>query len=387
MQNSLVAVVLLLLFSACNEKNKKNRNREPYASTFDLAEFKSKATKIDNVIQSKINNGFNGAVLIASKGHILYEKYSGYANFEDSLLLKPNSKFQLASLSKTFTAVAVMQLVEQGKLSLDLSVQDYYPSFPYEGVTLRSLLSHRSGLPYYEYSLDEYARKSKSLPSNQDLMNWWATISPTPNVRNPPDHFFSYNNTNFALLAALVEKVTSVTFEEYIHEHIFEPLGMKNSILATELSDSTHVASITWGYQGKKRLNKHYWDNILGDKGVYSTPQDLYKWYKNIKAEKILLKTSLREMYTPRSFEYPGLRNYGYGFRLWLNEKQQTDYIYHTGWWKGYNSIMFFDLREDFVIILLSNRYDRSVYYIKDIIDILHGGNKRTTVEENILDL
>ena len=97
-------------------------------------------------------------------------------------------------------------------------------------------------------------------------------------------------------------------------------------------------------------------------------------------------KELLREAYTPRSFEYPGLRNYGYGFRLWLNSKQQTDYVYHTGWWKGYNTIMFFDLREDFVVILLSNRFNRDVYFIKDILDVLHGGDKTSTVEENILD-
>jgi CubicO group peptidase (beta-lactamase class C family) len=91
-------------------------------------------------------------------------------------------------------------------------------------------------------------------------------------------------------------------------------------------------------------------------------------------------------MYTPRSFEHPGLRNYGYGFRLWVNELQQTEYIYHTGWWKGYNTIMFFDLREDFVVILLSNKYNRDVYNVKEIVNVLHGREKQSTLEENILD-
>lgn len=386
MRLSIISVVLLCLIACKDDKWEKEKPKQ-YISTFDPTNQKSKASRIDKIIESKINNGFNGAVLIASQGHILFEKYHGFENFEDSLLLKPSSRFQVASLSKTFTAVAVMQLVEKGKLSLDLTVKDYYPDFPYEGVTLRSLLSHRSGLPYYEYALDKYARESKTLPSNQDLMKWWLAITPTPPTRNLPDHFFSYNNTNFAILAALVEKVTDRSFEKYIHENIFENVKMDRSMLATEVTDSTHSKGITWGYEGRRRIQKHYLDNILGDKGVYSTPQDLYQWYRAIKEEKLLDKSSLREMYTPRSFEYPGLRNYGYGFRLWLNDKQQTDYIYHTGWWKGYNSIMFFDLREDFVIILLSNRYDRSVYYIKDIIDALHDGKKSTTVEENILDL
>jgi CubicO group peptidase (beta-lactamase class C family) len=110
------------------------------------------------------------------------------------------------------------------------------------------------------------------------------------------------------------------------------------------------------------------------------------KYYNVLKSGSIVSKENLREMYTPRSFEHPGIRNYGYGFRLWVNKLQQTDYIYHTGWWKGYNTIMFFDLRDDFVIILLSNKYNRSVYNIREMVDILHDEKKRSSLEENILD-
>lgn len=340
-----------------------------------------KAALIEQVIQQKLGEGFNGNVLIAQKGVIVYQNSFGFAN--DSVKNNLQSKFQLASLSKTFTAVAVMKLAEQGKLGLDYTVKDYYPNFPYDGITIRSLLCHRSGLPFYQYTFDKTVRETKIYPTNQQIMEWFATVQPTPKMFNQPDHYFGYNNTNFAILAALVEKVTGKDFDTYMRENIFRPIGMKDSYIVTTKNDSINI-NRTVGYQFGRKLPKDYYDDISGDKGVYSTLHDLLKWYEALKTNAIISKESFREMIMPRSFEFPGLRNYGYGFRLWVNAKQQTDYVYHTGWWKGYNTIMFFDPREDFVIILLSNKYNRSVYNIKQIIEIMHGGN--STMEESILD-
>jgi CubicO group peptidase (beta-lactamase class C family) len=340
-----------------------------------------KAILIEQVIQRKLAEGFNGNVLIAQKGVIIYQNAFGFAN--DTVKNNLQSKFQLASLSKTFTAVAVMKLAEQGKLGLDYTVKDYYPNFPYEGITIRSLLCHRSGLPFYQYTFDKMVRESKIYPTNQQIMEWFATVKPTPKIFNQADHYFGYNNTNFAILAALVEKVTGKDFEKYMHENIFGPAGMKDSYIVTTKNDSINI-NRTVGYQFGRKLQKDYYDDISGDKGVYSTLSDLLKWHTALKNNTLISKESFREMIMPRSFEFPGLRNYGYGFRLWVNTKQQTDYVYHTGWWKGYNTIMFFDPREDFVIILLSNKYNRTVYNIKQIIEIMHGGN--STMEESILD-
>lgn len=341
-----------------------------------------KAALIEQVIQQKIAEGFNGNVLVAQKGVIVYQNSFGFAN--DSVKNNLQSKFQLASLSKTFTAVAVMKLAEQGKLGLDYTVKDYYPNFPYDGITIRSLLCHRSGLPFYQYTFDKTVRETKIYPTNQQIMEWFATVQPTPKMFNQPDHYFGYNNTNFAILAALVEKVTGKDFDTYMRENIFRPIGMKDSYIVTTKNDSINI-NRTVGYQFGRKLPKDYYDDISGDKGVYSTLSDLLKWYEALKTNAIISKESFREMIMPRSFEFPGLRNYGYGFRLWVNAKQQTDYVYHTGWWKGYNTIMFFDPREDFVIILLSNKYNRTVYNIKQLIEIMHGGNA-TTMEESILD-
>ncbi len=344
-----------------------------------------KAAQIEQVIQQKIAEGFNGNVLIAQKGVIVYQKAYGFADFKDTIKNNLQSKFQLASLSKTFTAVAIMKLAEQGKIGLDYTVKDYFPNFPYDGITIRSLLCHRSGLPFYQYTFDKMVRETKVYPTNLQMMEWFATVQPTPKMFNQPDHYFGYNNTNFAILAALVEKVSGKPFDEYMRENIFKPTGMKNSFIVTTKNDSINTHR-TFGYQFGQRLPKDYYDDITGDKGVYSTVGDLFNWYKALKNNTLINKESFREMITPRSFEFPGLRNYGYGFRLWVDAKQQTDYVYHTGWWKGYNTIMFFDPREDFVIILLNNRYNRSVYNVKSLIDIMHGSNRSSTMEESILD-
>lgn len=388
----LLALVLLpSLFYSCDSGEKKidtsQRDellkQQKLDSTRTAIHAAKKEIELREFVNSKIRKGFNGSILVAQSGVVLCDTVIGFANFEDTMRIRHDTPFQLASLSKTFTSVAIMQLVEKGKLSLDLTVQDYYPDFPYEGVTLRSLLSHRSGLPYYEYNFDLKARKEKLYPDNQMLMDWFAKADPSPKAFNLPDHYFSYNNSNFAILAAIIEKASGLSFNDYLRKEVFDVLGMNNSYLATELRDSTNR---TFGYQNRRRIPFDIYDNIAGDKGVFSTTRDLLKWYKALRSESVLKKETLRELYTPRSFEFPGLRNYGYGFRLWLNDKQQTDYIYHTGWWKGYNTIMFFDLREDFVIILLSNRYNKDVYHIKEVIDILHDGEKKTSVEENILD-
>ena len=336
-----------LLFSCKNEKAKTEETPgEKVLSEAEIRKIKKeingdqKAQKIGEIINGKVAAGFNGSVLVAQKGVIIYENAFGFAS--DSIKNTIDSKFQLASLSKTFTAVAAMKMVQDGQIGLDNTVKDYYPAFPYEGVTIRSLLSHRSGLPYYQYEFDKKVRSEQIYPTNQQLMDWFNKAVPTPKMLNLPDHFFSYNNTNFAILAAIIEKVSGKSFEDYLKEKVLNPAGMNETFTGVSKNPLLNVNK-TVGYQNGRKLQKDFYDDIMGDKGIYSTTHDLLKWYNVLKSEKVLNKENLREMYTPRSFEHPGLRNYGYGFRLWVNDLQQTEYIYHTGWWKGYNTIMFFN--------------------------------------------
>lgn len=391
MRGGVILVLWGILFS-CTQNQKKEEKKKEAAEDRPLTaqEIQKIRKEIDADRKTQLleeafskKSGFNGTVLVAQKGIVLLEKATGFAH--DTVPNTIHSKFQLASLSKTFTALAIMKLVQEGKMGLDNTIQDFYPHFPYTGVTIRSLLSHRSGLPYYQYEFDKRVRGEKIYPNNQQVMQWFTEMKPTPKILNLPDHYFAYNNTNYAILGAIIEKVSGLPFARYMEENIFKPAGMQHTFTGT--STSLHLnEDRTYGYQNGRKLEKDFYDDIMGDKGVYSTAPDLLRYYNVLKTGKIVSKENLREMYTPRSFEHPGIRNYGYGFRLWVNKFQQTDYIYHTGWWKGYNTIMFFDLREDFVVIVLSNKYNRGVYNIREMVDILHGDHKNSSLEENILD-
>lgn len=350
-----------------------------------------KIQKIDALIRAKVRAGFNGNVLVAQRGVVLYKKAFGYAHFEKKDSLRENSKFQLASLSKTFTAVATLKLIEAGKVKLTDSVQRFIPDFPYHGIMVSDLLSHRSGLPNYAYAFDDsmkvnFYKREKPYPDNATILRWFATVNPRIRPYNVPGRHFSYSNTNYMVLAAIIERASGMTYEQFLRRNIFDPLGMHDTWVASTRNDSINM-NRTAGYQWNRRLPKDYYDDVVGDKGIYSTVGDLFKWYRALNGDCLLRKTLLAEAFLPRSFERKGTRNYGYGFRMHVNNQNQPEYIYHTGWWKGYNSIFWFSPKDDFVIILLGNRYNKGVYQIKELLEILHGHPSQAEPETGEVDV
>ncbi len=353
-----------------------------------------KIRQIEEIFQQKVRGGLNGNVLVAQKGMVLYKKCFGLGHFERSQrdTLVEDSKFQLASLSKTFTAVGALKLIETGKLKFEDTIQKFYPDFPYHSITIRELLSHRSGLPNYQYAFDDsmkvnFYKKEKPYPSNATIMRWFATVKPTPKAYNIPDRGFSYSNTNYMVLASIIEKVTGQSYETFIHKNIFEPLGMHQTFVATTKNDSINHHR-TAGYQWNRRIPKDYYDDVVGDKGIYSTTGDLFRWYRALNGDCLLPKKMLAEAFIPRSFEKKGAKNYGYGFRMMLNDAKQPEYIYHSGWWKGYNTMFWFSPKDEYVIIILGNRYNTTVYRVKELIDVLHGGSAdKMSTEENEVEM
>lgn len=348
-----------------------------------------KSGQIERIFQQKVREGFNGNVLVAQKGMILYKHCFGLGHFERSErdTLVEDSKFQLASLSKTFTAVGTLKLIEIGKLSFEDTIQKFYPDFPYHGITIRQLLSHRSGLPNYQYAFDDsmkvnFYKKEKPYPTNATIMHWFATVSPTPHAYNIPGRGFSYSNTNYMVLASIIEKVTGKSYESYIQSAIFKPLGMNNTFVATTKNDLFN-RNKTAGYQWNRRIPKDYYDDVVGDKGIYSTTGDLFRWYRALNGNCVLQKKTLQEAFIPRSFEKKGAKNYGYGFRMMLDENNQPEFIYHSGWWKGYNTMFWFSPKDEYVIIMLGNKYNKTVYRVKELVDILHEGKGRDNSTED----
>ncbi|TDB68952.1 serine hydrolase domain-containing protein [Arundinibacter roseus] len=342
-----------------------------------------KVGQIEEIFRKKRLSGFNGNVLIAQKGVVLYEKSFGYSHLRDKDTLRSQHAFQLASLSKPFTAVAILKLYEAKKVRLEDSIQHFFPDFPYRAITIKDLLCHRSGLPNYTYAFMDSVRHGKKYPSNLDVMRWFATVKPTPVPYNRPNRSFNYSNTNYLVLAAIVEKVSGVTFEAYLQKQILAPLGMTHTFLNTNAADST-LPFRTVGHQYGREVPKDYYDEVVGDKGLYSTTGDLYRFYKGLTANCLLSRKTMREAFSPRSFERKGMKNYGYGFRMHLDEREEARYIYHGGWWKGYNTMMWMNPADDFIIIILSNSYNRSVYQIKELLDILHGQVQTDDIEKDL---
>ena len=352
-----------------------------------------KTRQIEQIFQQKVRQGLNGNALVAQKGIVLYKHCFGLGHFERSQrdTLVEESKFQLASLSKTFTAIGTLKLIEAGKLSFEDTIQKFYPDFPYRGITIRELLSHRSGLPNYAYAFDDsmkvnFYKREKPYPNNATIMHWFATVKPTPKAYNIPGRSFSYSNTNYMVLASIIEKATGQSFESFIRSTIFEPLGMHHTYVATTHSDSINIHR-TAGYQWNRRIPKDYYDDVVGDKGIYSTIGDLFRWYRALNGDCLLQKKTLAEAFIPRSFERKGAKNYGYGFRMMLDGTNQPEYIYHSGWWKGYNTMFWFSPKDEYVIIILGNRYNTTVYRVKELIDVLHGSPKEAPTGDNEVEI
>jgi len=307
-------------------------------------------------------NSFNGSILVAKKGNIVYEDYRGYVNpavKKDSM--NTHSAFHLASVSKTFTAMAVLKLWEEGKLDINDSLSKYFKDFPYHGVTIKMLLSHRSGLPNYVHYLERYKWDKKRLVTNADVLN-------SLYVMHPPLQFitgkhFSYCNTNYALLALIIESVSGMPYKTFLENTFFKPLGMHDTYVFTTADETRSIPSFEWN---NRKFDFEYLDAVYGDKNIYSTVEDMLKWDQALYPGKLFTQKTLDSAFAPYSFEHKGVRNYGLGWRMTFLDNGKK-ILYHNGWWHGNNAVFIRLLDEEMTIIVLGNKFNRRVYQTKQI--------------------
>lgn len=309
------------------------------------------------------NSGFNGVVLAAKGGNIIFEKCKGMGHVGENDTLTTNTPFHIASVSKTITAMAVLKLWQDGKLNIDDEYSKYFPAFNYPGVTIRTLLDHRSGLPNYLYFMEDLGWDKSVYIKNQDVLDYLINFkSQLKNIATPGRHF-TYCNTNYALLALLVEKVSNTAFPDFLQKEFFKPLGMAHTFVFTHADSAKVNPSYDWRGQ---MIPLNFLDLVYGDKNVYATAEDLLLWDRALRTNLIFKPETLAEAYKPYSNEKPGVRNYGLGWRMniYPNGKKM---IYHNGWWHGYNASFIRLIDEDATIIVLGNKYTKVVYKAKSL--------------------
>ena len=372
-------------------------------------------------VANEMSEKLNGVMLVAVRDTVLLEHAYGELcltgepprrDVPENNQITETTLFDLASISKQFTAVAVLQLCSQGKISLNDTITKYFPNLPYNGVTIKHLLTHTSGIPeYFKFKYPVYG--SAAFVDNQQLLRVlekqkYAKTFPTGSK-------FEYVNTNYAILAALVAKVSGMPFEEYVHEHIFKPAGMENTYFFTELVgiDAKHGKKyadvdpktedvnvkplpmgevvnvpIARGYRKLSVMAKYdRLNGILGDKGIYSNVEDMLRWanamfmdYKILPEKWVNLasqrENQLKDGSLPKSI-------YGYGYRI-EESPEHGKLVYHGGLWNGFQNMFLYRPSDNVVIIFLSNLYNKAhAGRSNDMLNILDGIQDD---EETIMD-
>jgi CubicO group peptidase (beta-lactamase class C family) len=320
--------------------------------------------KMDSLLK-RINkrHDFNGAILIAKNEKIVYSNQIGIADFKKKAPLHKESIFQLASVSKQFTAAAIMLLTERDKIKLTDTVNVYFPDFPYKNVTIKNLLNHTSGLPKY-FWVAEHKWNQEKAPINSEMME----LLETSNVQRffKPGRNFDYSNTGYFVLASIVEKVSGISFSAFLKSNIFEPLQMKNSYVYSFENDSIRKNQLN-GYRLHRgwrhiKIRGSVNDAIVGDKNVYTTAEDLYRWTQGLNTGRLLTKESLELMYSKGETVYGREVPYGFGFRI--DTKGQKS-IYHHGKWNGFSTGLTKYLEDDLVVIVLEHTSYRGMQSLK----------------------
>lgn len=311
-------------------------------------------SKLDSLLKRiHKRHDFHGAILVAKNKKIVYQSQIGTADFKKKTLLNKESVFQLASVSKQFTAAAIMLLQQRNQLKLTDTVNTYFPNFPYKAVTIKTLLNHTGGLPKY-FWIAEHKWQQKKAPSNKEMME----LLTTSNVQRffKPGRNFDYSNTGYFVLASIVEKVSGTSFSSFLKNNIFEPLQMNHSFVYSFENDSIRENQLD-GYRLHRgwrhvKIPSTVNDAIVGDKNVYTTAEDLFKWTQGLNSGNLLTKESLALMFTKGETVYGRKVPYGFGFRIDTKEKNS---IYHYGKWNGFSTGLTTYLEDDLVVIVLEH--------------------------------
>ena len=352
-------------------KGKKSDGENDRISQEELADIISEDDTLEKIVdpayeeveryldEESAYKGFQGVALVAQGNEIKFAKAYGNADYDDNIVNKVNTRFAIASNTKQFTAVAIMQLMEDGKINLDDTIDKYFPKFKYANqITVRELLQMRSGLVDYLNAAELYFKDEESLKILNDYREkayfdeyvsdsrWTADIILNnlylSELQFEPGQAYDYCNTNYYLLGLIIEQASGVSYEDYIKENIFKPCGMKISSMSAEDTDAKGHGSVE---SGEIVVNPKF---TFAAGNIYTNVYDLLRWDRMLHTGKLLSQESYNEMITPSE-------DSGYGFGLIISD----GIIRHSGVIDGFNSYTEYDSAKDITIIILEN-YDPS---------------------------
>jgi CubicO group peptidase (beta-lactamase class C family) len=311
-------------------------------------------TKIDALMQAYNDpHGPGASVLVVKDGAVVERRSFGAADVEANVAATPQTNYRLASVTKQFTAMAVLILSHRGKLSLEDPISRFFPEFPLYGasITIRQLLTHTSGLPDYE----DYMPDGLIVPlRDADVLR---ILEQNPRPHFAPGMSYRYSNSGYSLLSLVVEHASGKTFATFLHDEIFSPLGMDGSV-AFENGIST-VSSRAYGYSRKGdgwiRTDQSLTSSVLGDGGIYSSIDDLVKWDRELTAPHILEAVAMLQAFTPAvKTDLPGNVAYGFGWRISNYNGHHAEW--HTGETIGFRNAILRLPDERLTVVVLTNR-------------------------------
>ncbi|WP_191967834.1 serine hydrolase domain-containing protein [Rhizosphaericola mali] len=347
---------------------------------------------------------FNGNALVAENKKVVYIKSIGFADFDTKKRLTENSQFPIASITKIFTSTAILQLKQKGRLRLDDPVKTYLPDFPYTEITIRQLLSNTSGLAQYYNLFDTIMFQfPEKIITNRDIIPTFIQYK-TP-LQFTPGEKWDYNNVNFCIAALIIEKITELSYQDYIKQNIFEPSNMKNSVVPinrkilqknqVELYSFPNRYSTT--LKNVKTIPENFRidgrSNFYGNGGIVSTSEDLYKFVQALFSGKLIDKEELNEAFTPAKLNNGNLAgyklentkiNYGLGWEMYDDEKDGK-IVFHDGSITGLTSILAFNITKKQTLILLENTGNTSMYTVSNTVFNILNGISFTPPAENFV--
>lgn len=313
------------------------------------------------------------SVLVLHAGKPVFARGYGLADLAACVPCSTNTNFRLASVTKQFTAMAILMLAERKKLSLDERLTDFFPEYPAHGqaITVRHLLTHTSGLLDYEDAIPE---GTTIAVLDQDVLR---ILLRQEKTYFPPGTQYRYSNSAYALLALIVEQRSGQTFAHFLKQHIFAPLKMTRTLAYEE--GLSVVANRAYGHSPAgdrfQRTDQSLTSSVLGDGGVYSSALDLAKWDAALYTTKLVSRKTLQEAFTPAIATDKPRRSYGFGW--YLGEYRGVRAIWHSGETRGFRTRLSRLPEKKFTVILLANRSDVVLEELSNkIADIVLFGGK-----------